>query len=273
MGEIPACQAKTYKSRSKVHQNCLKICTKFKIQAQKPLFSNRWFLWRLRFAGLYSDISLTRLHCRAVTWQTMQGREREERITRAVVSRWGVLVRSGQLKLIIGKYKSELAERKNICIQRNSRCQHKLDIWYEVHTHEANVCQGSRRIFWKLFSHFVIDGARPEPVIFYANANHQERKLYRIFTLLITIWTVQQNEEIFLTTRSVSRFIGSMRNWDLCFSKAKRIKRKKHVWLCFYVPVSFLGRWMFHGLNFRAKNRMKTLMAELGAKPAVPPTH
>ena len=78
MGEIPACQAKTYKSRSKVHQNCLKICTKFKIQAQKPLFSNRWFLWRLRFAGLYSDISLTRLHCRAVTWQTMQGREREE---------------------------------------------------------------------------------------------------------------------------------------------------------------------------------------------------
>ena len=57
----------------------------------------------------------------------------------------------------------------------------------EVQTHEADVCQGSRRIFWKLFSHFVIDRAGPEPVIFYANENHQDRKLYRIFTLLITI--------------------------------------------------------------------------------------
>ena len=41
MGEFQPGQAKTYKSRSKVHQNCLKIRTKFKIQAQKPLFSNR----------------------------------------------------------------------------------------------------------------------------------------------------------------------------------------------------------------------------------------
>ena len=146
-------------------------------------------------------------------------------------------------------------------------------IW-STHTHKANVCQGSRRIFWKLFSHFVIDGAEPETVIFYANTNHQDRKLYRIFTLLITIWDKQQNEEIFSTTTSVSIFIGSKRNWDLCFFwNAKRIKHKNHFWLCFYVPVSFLGRWMFHGLNFRAKNRMKTLMAELGAKPAVPPTH
>ena len=40
------------------------------------------------------------------------------------------------------------------------------------------MCQGSRRIFWKLFSHFVIDGARPEPVIFYANATFKEHYIH-----------------------------------------------------------------------------------------------
>ena len=137
------------------------------------------------------------------------------------------------------------------------------------------MCQGSRRIFWKLFIHFVIDGAEPETVIFYANTNHQDRKLYRIFTLLITIWTKQQNEKI----SEHEAWADLLDPWGIeiyvFFSNAKRIKRKKDVWLCFYVPVSFLGRWMFHGLNFRAKNRMKTLMAELCAKPspAVPPAH
>ena len=74
------------------------------------------------------------------------------------------------------------------------RCQQKIG--HLKSKIEANVCQGSRRIFWKLFIHFVIDGAEPETVIFYANTNHQDRKLYRIFTLFITISMKNENYNV-----------------------------------------------------------------------------
>ena len=167
-------------------------------------------MWSLGFAGRQSDISLTRLH-RAGDCSTAATRRRGE------VSRWHLLVSSLQFHLIIGQSESEVSRAEKYLHPKKFKVSAKNLRWS---VRKADVCQATRRIFWKYFIHFVIDEPGPDPIIFYANTNHQDRKLYRIFTLFITISDKHQNERIFSTTsklfENIIYHLGSARNWDLC---------------------------------------------------------